>query len=91
MIARFKAALVKALPGVPKAEILWRFHFMMGAMSYALAGPDALHFEAEDALDDSDAQALYARLMSFMVGGLRAPLPVLRAGSGKRPRARKAA
>ena len=91
VIARFKAALVKALPGVPKAEILWRFHFMMGAMSYALAGPDALHFEAEDALDDSDAQALYARLMSFMIGGLRAPLPVLRAGSGKRPRARKAA
>lgn len=91
VIARFKAALIKALPGVPGEEILWRFHFMLGAMSYALAGPDALHFAAEDALDDSDAEALYARLMSFMLGGLRAPLPTLRPESARRPRAKKAA
>jgi AcrR family transcriptional regulator len=91
VVARFKAALVRALPGVPGEEILWRFHFMLGAMSYAIAGTDALHIVAEDALDDSDAQALYARLMSFMLGGLRAPLPALQAGSAKRPRAKAAA
>ncbi|MBE0624258.1 MAG: TetR family transcriptional regulator [Burkholderiales bacterium] len=91
VLARFKSALVRALPGVPGEEILWRFHFMLGAMSYAIAGTDALHIVAEDALDDSDAQALYARLMSFMLGGLRAPLPVLQAGSAKRPRAKAAA
>ena len=84
-------ALIKALPGVPQEEILWRFHFMMGAMSYAISGTDALHIVAEDALDDGDAEALYARLMSFMLGGLRAPLPVLRTGSTKRPRIKKAA
>jgi hypothetical protein len=27
---------------VPKAEIVWRFHFMLGATSYAIAGTDAL-------------------------------------------------
>jgi AcrR family transcriptional regulator len=91
VIARFKSALLKALPGVPGEEILWRFHFMLGAMSYAICGTDALHIVAEDALDDGDAEALYARLMSFMIGGLRAPLPTLRAGSGKRPRIKKAA
>ncbi len=91
VIGRFKAALVKALPGVPGEEILWRFHFMMGAMSYALSGTDALHIVAEDALDDSDAEALYARLMSFMLGGLRAPLPAPRAEPAKRPRLRKSA
>ncbi|TSA12555.1 MAG: TetR family transcriptional regulator [Betaproteobacteria bacterium] len=91
VIARFRAALIKALPGVPGEEILWRFHFMMGAMSYALAGTDALHFAAEDALDDSDAEALYARLMSFMIGGLRAPLPTIPAKLAKRPRVKKAA
>lgn len=91
VIARFKAALIKALPGVPEEEILWRFHFMLGAMSYAIVGTDALHIIAEDALDDGDAEALYARLMSFMIGGLRAPLPTLPTRSAKRPRIKKAA
>jgi AcrR family transcriptional regulator len=91
VLARFKTALIKALPGVPREEILWRFHFMLGAMSYAISGTDALHIVAEDALDDSDAEALYARLMSFMIGGLRAPLPEIRSRSTKRPRIKKAA
>lgn len=91
VIARFKAALIKALPGVPREEILWRFHFMLGAMSYAISGVDALHIVAEGALDDGDAEALYARLMSFMLGGLRAPLPAIPAKLTKRPRIRKAA
>jgi len=88
---RFKAALIKALPGVPAEEILWRFHFMLGAVSYAISGTDALHIVAEGALDDGDAEALYARLMSFMIGGLRAPLPVLPARPAKRSRIKKAA
>ena len=91
VIARFKAALIKALPGVPRTEILWRFHFMLGAMSYAISGADALHIVAEDALDEGDSDALYARLMSFMLGGLRAPLPTLPAKSTRSPRVRKAA
>lgn len=91
VINRFKAALIKALPGVPEVEILWRFHFMLGAMSYAISGTDALHSVANDALDDGDAKAMYARLMSFMLGGLRAPLPELDAASVKRARVRKAA
>jgi AcrR family transcriptional regulator len=91
VINRFRVALIKALPGVPGDEILWRFHFMLGAMSYAISGTDALHVATEDTLDDNDAEALYARLMSFMLGGLRAPLPMLRAGSAKRPRAKTAA
>ena len=88
---RFKAALIKALPGVPAEEILWRFHFMLGAVSYAISGTDALHIVAEGALGDGDAEALYARLMSFMIGGLRAPLPVLPARPAKRSRIKKAA
>ncbi len=76
---RYKEALFKALPGVPKAEIVWRFHFMLGATSYAIAGTDALRLvtdwqiEAEDSTDRLDR--LVPRLMSFLIGGLRAPLP----------------
>ena len=42
-------------------------------------------------LDDGDTEALYARLMSFMLGGLRVPLPAIAAKLTKRPRIRKAA
>ena len=76
---RYKEALLRALPEVPKAEIVWRFHFMLGATSYAIAGTDALRLvtdwqiEEEDSTDRLDR--LVPRLMSFLLGGLRAPLP----------------
>ena len=90
VVARFKAALCKALPDVPREEILWRFHFMVGALSYALSGADALHIVNGAPLDDNP-EALSARLMSFLIGGLRAPLPELPVKASKKPRPRKAA
>ena len=71
--ARFLSALCRALPEVPRAEILWRFHFMMGAMSFAIAGVDGLQPLAGE-LGDDDPSRLGPRLMSFLLGGLRAPL-----------------
>ncbi|MDX9737932.1 MAG: TetR/AcrR family transcriptional regulator [Azonexus sp.] len=79
VVERYKEALFRSLPDVPKAEIVWRFHFMLGATSYAIAGTDALRLvtdwgiEAEDSEDRLDR--LLPRLLSFLIGGLRAPLP----------------
>lgn len=79
VMERYKAALFKALPDVPKAEIVWRFHFMLGATSYAIAGTDALRLITDWQIEDADAtdrlDRLLPRLMSFLLGGLRAPLP----------------
>ena len=81
VVERYTAALYAALPEVPKAEIVWRLHFMMGAVSYAISGIDALalltgHF-------DDDPALLKPRLTAFLLGGLRAPLPES-ASTGKR-------
>ena len=69
----------KALPDVPKAEIVWRFHFMLGATSYAIAGTDALRLVTDWQIEESDSvdrmDRLVPRLMSFLLGGLRSPLP----------------
>ena len=79
VVERYKEALFRSLPDVPKAEIVWRFHFMLGATSYAIVGTDALRLvtdwgiEAEDSEDRLDR--LLPRLISFLIGGLRAPLP----------------
>ena len=74
VVPRFKIALFRALPDVPPEDILWRFHFMLGAMSYAIAGTDALQLVAGYELDEKDPGALARRLMPFLLGGLRAPL-----------------
>lgn len=79
VVERYKAALFRALPNVPKAEIVWRFHFMLGATSYAIAGTDALRLITDWQVEDIDMtdrlDRLQPRLMSFLLGGLRAPLP----------------
>lgn len=88
VIDRYKRALYRALPDVPKAEIVWRLHFMLGAMSYAIAGTDVLQVvtgcglgdlagepPTEGAGDTLLAKRLAQRLMPFLLGGLRAPLP----------------
>ncbi|HMV22657.1 MAG TPA: TetR family transcriptional regulator [Rhodocyclaceae bacterium] len=83
VMERFKSALFKALPDVPRVEIVWRFHFMLGATSYAIAGTDTLRLVTDWHLDAAEAdggpERLLPRLMTFLLGGLRAPLP---AGTG---------
>ncbi|MBP7488534.1 MAG: TetR family transcriptional regulator [Azospira sp.] len=79
VVDRYKQALFKALPDVPKAEIVWRFHFMLGATSYAIAGTDALRIVTDWGIEPQEADEgldkLLPRLMSFLLGGLRAQLP----------------
>jgi AcrR family transcriptional regulator len=79
VMERYKEAFFKAMPDVPKAEIVWRFHFMLGATSYAIAGTDALRLVTDWKVEEADAvdrvDRLLPRLMSFLMGGLRAPLP----------------
>ena len=73
-LRRFLDVLCESLPAIPREEMLWRFYFMMGSTAYAIAGTDNLQvfggcFEEQDPAD------LSPRLMSFLLAGLRAPLP----------------
>ena len=79
VVERYKQALYRALPDVPQDEIAWRFQFMLGAMSYSIAGTDALRILGGISLTDEEdavyARRLRERLMPFLLGGLRAPMP----------------
>jgi AcrR family transcriptional regulator len=79
MIARFKEAFARALPYLPRRELSWRLHFMMGALSYTLAGTDALKLIHEIAPVDGGAndELLLRRLAPFLLAGLTSPLPDL--------------
>jgi AcrR family transcriptional regulator len=69
MIARFKEAFARALPHLPRRELSWRLHFIMGALSYTLAGTDALRLIHEIAPSED--------------GGLTAALPDLDEAAGE--------
>ena|SRR5438067_3427201 len=77
MIARFKAAFGRALPQLPKKELSWRLHFVMGALSFTLAGTDALKLIAALSQGRTNDEMLLRRLAPFLIAGLKAPLPDL--------------
>jgi AcrR family transcriptional regulator len=81
MIARFKAAFARALPELPPKELSWRLHFIMGALSYTLAGTDALKLFAEiTPADAGNDEMLLRRLAPFLLAGLESPSEASAAG-----------
>jgi AcrR family transcriptional regulator len=91
VVMRFKQALMRALPQISEQDLVWRMHFMFGAMSYAMAGNDPLQLVSTCKLDGvDDAEAVIARLVPFLTAGLQGPAvaPALTAMpvSPRRPR-----
>lgn len=71
---RFKAAFERALPQMPRDELVWRMHFMFGTLAYTLAATDTVQLIAGCKPEDRyDARLLEERLTSFLVAGLLAP------------------
>jgi AcrR family transcriptional regulator len=72
---RYKAAFERALPQMPREELVWRMHFMFGTLSYTLAATDAVQLIAGCKPEDRhDARLLENRLSAFLAAGLTAPL-----------------
>ena len=73
MISRFKEAFLLTLPHLTRQELTWRLHFVMGALSYSLAGTDVLKLLAQAMPGESnDDEMLLERLAPFLVAGLKA-------------------
>ena len=76
VVERFKRALFQALPAVPEKELIWRMHFALGAMSYAIAGTDSVQLIASyEVRDTDDIEAIMKRIVPFIVAGMAAPVP----------------
>jgi AcrR family transcriptional regulator len=72
---RYKAALERALPQMPRDELVWRMHFMFGTLAYTLAATDTVQLIAGCKPEDRyDARLLEERLTAFLAAGLTAPL-----------------
>jgi AcrR family transcriptional regulator len=66
---RFIAALTRALPHLGGEELLWRVHFMIGAMAHTLTGQTIMHMV--DA--STDFPTRMRRLVKFLGAAFRAP------------------
>lgn len=80
VVRRFAAVFQRALPSMPPVDVYWRIHFVIGAAAHTLAGATLLETMSSGLCDPRDSQGAIERLLVFVVGGLKAPLP---AHSGK--------
>jgi AcrR family transcriptional regulator len=67
---RFVSALRRALPGLPEEELLWRVHFMVGAMAHSMCRPPMFPLPPEGMADLEPRMKL---LVTFLSAGFRAP------------------
>jgi len=81
VIARFTAALGRALPHLERREVFWRMLFMVGSMAHTMALSDKLPAISNGLCEVADAEATIHRLVPFIAGGLRAQAPVLEPGA----------
>jgi len=70
---RFIAAFHRALPDLPRVELLWRLHFSIGVIAHNLAGRYHLRMLSGGLCDPTDVKANIERVVAFLAAGLRAP------------------
>ena len=71
---RLLRCLGRAAPDVPSMEMFWRVHFALGATIFTLSGMDSLRALCRDDFgEDLSAVEINARLLPFIVAGIRAP------------------
>lgn len=71
VLSRYAKAVAKSLPELPAEELLWRIHFMTGAMVHGMAHAEALHRLTNGASGAPSAEAMLARVVRFAAAGLR--------------------
>jgi len=70
---QFRAAFRTILPDLPREDLYWRLHFMVGTLAYCMSGPGTMRLIASSHIDDAqDTATLVRRLAQFLQGGLRA-------------------
>lgn len=69
---RFHAAIAKCCPHLDPATLTWRFHFMLGAMSFTMTDALDLAKRSKGHCDPHDAVRATAQMVEFAAAGFRA-------------------
>ena len=76
LVLRFDAAILRAVPGLPREELYWRMHFLLGALHHGLdrwAGRDQMPVSPGLSRKklQIDGEGFIARFVAFAAAGLR--------------------
>ncbi|HUJ49611.1 MAG TPA: TetR/AcrR family transcriptional regulator [Bryobacteraceae bacterium] len=71
---RFIRAWERALPDLPRVELMWRLHFSMGALGHTMGASHILRLFSEGECDPSDVEGTLRRLEAYILAGLKAPV-----------------
>jgi AcrR family transcriptional regulator len=77
---RFVDALAGVLPELPRAEVMWRFLFVVGAMAHTMAMTNEVRRISHGLCDPSNVEATVQRLVPFLAAGMRTPAAVTAEG-----------
>jgi AcrR family transcriptional regulator len=69
----FIDAIHDSLPHLPRAEIVWRSHFLLGALYYALVTPERVTRLSRGTADGNDPADAIEQLVAATVAALQAP------------------
>src|SRR5258708_366807 len=71
----FIDAIGESLPQIPRTEIVWRSHFLLGALYYTLVTPERVSRLSRGEADGADAASAIEQLVRSTVASLQAPAP----------------
>src|ERR1700733_10016798 len=69
----FIDAICESLPQIPRTEIVWRSHFLLGALYYTLVTPERVSRLSRGEADGGDPAAAIEQLVRATVAALQAP------------------
>lgn len=72
-IERYMQVFRKLLPHLSEAELMWRFHFVAGAMSHTIGCGYTLERYAGGKCRPSDPEEALSQLVAFLSAGMRGP------------------
>lgn len=73
--SRFVTALMAVLPHLSRAELFWRFHFLLGALYFTMTNPTRIAHLSRGLCDATDVKAVMREMVPFVAAGFRAPSP----------------
>ena len=68
---KFIDAIATAVSELPRAEIEWRFHFMLGAMFYTMADSGRIQALTKGRIDPGDVKRALHHMIPFLAAGFR--------------------
>ena len=68
---RFIDAIAKALPDLPRVQVEWRFHFMLGTMYYTMANSGRIQALTGGRCDPGDIDQALTHMIPFLAAGFR--------------------